>query len=175
MSEQMVVVEDVLMADGTRRVHILSNQPVEYPVPEEAQVERRREAGTHQLIATWRMRGPVQIVMGEWRRTVVLWPLSRGERVSTAALRAAEAYLQHFGAWPPYAWVRSLPRGVENAALIMNEGREELMLFQADFMPVGFVAVGDGGDVSGVAHSLRSVCSHPASGLLRECQVSREE
>lgn len=148
--KDVITLKNELDQDGTYRVHLMSNVPIERAFPATATVQKSVEAGTHVLQAEWRFRGACEIVCPEieWRRAVVLWALEKGERVSEQAVEAARIYRLTFKATPAYVWVERLPKGAENGTIIelpiepIDLLENEMVLLQADFVPRGFLAVG---------------------------------
>jgi hypothetical protein len=129
-------------------------------IPSQAEVkEREDEIHLHHLEATWKARGDMVEFRADfpcradcllcrgsgcsWRRVVALWLLQKGERISQAVERAAMAYSLETGLDPVFAWVRTLPKGVE-WGIPIAVGGTEILLFEAKWMPGRAVAVGRG-------------------------------
>lgn len=145
-----IVLEDGLRVDGRYVVHLMGNAPIEYALPAGVEPQRSRDAGAYALRAEWKFRGACEIVCPEydWRRVVVLWGLEPGERISEQAVEAAQMYRDIFFEWPESLWVERIPRGVEYGTFIKLpcEGHDnEMVMVDAEFVPVGFLAVGRGG------------------------------
>lgn len=138
----IIILADELQNNGMYVLHMMSNQPFERSVPENAQVERSMEAGAHTLKATWKYRGPCVIRCDEydWKRVVVLWGLEKGDRISEQAVKAAKMFWETFGEWPIALRLPKLPNGVELGTLVeLPIG--ELVTTDSDFVPDGFLAV----------------------------------
>lgn len=148
MNSEVIVLQDGLEPDGTYRLHMMSNQPIERELPEGARVSRAQEAGSFVLQASWRFRGACQIVCPEidWRRVVVLWALEKGERISEQAQKAAMLFWETFGEWPTGLRLAKLPQGVEWGTLVeLPIG--EMVTTESDFVPPGFLAVDNSSEV----------------------------
>lgn len=143
MDEVIVISDHIDAATGRRVLHLMSNVPVEYPLPEGGQAEATFEAGVHHLRVDAAVRGAVDMQCEGWGmpRRVVLWSLFPGERMSEIIVRAADEYFRLTGDLPGYAFVRSLPRGIEPGRGIPFMG-DEVLLFAAEWMVARAVAVG---------------------------------
>jgi hypothetical protein len=121
--------------------------------------EREDEIHLHHVEATWKAQGDMveyQITFScgadcpicrgsgcTWQRLVAFWCLQKGERISQAVERAAVAYGLGTGLDPLFAWMRTLPKGVEWGTPVLV-GSSEVLLFEAEWMPGRAVAVGRG-------------------------------
>lgn len=143
MDEVITIKDDFDMATAKRHVHLMSNSAITYPLPSGSVVQATVEAGVHHLRAEIPMRGPVDIQCEGWAmpKRFVLWTWNEGERMSEIIIKAAEEYLRLFGDLPGYAFVQSLPRGIEpgRAVPFMDD---EILLFNAEWMFGRSVAVG---------------------------------
>lgn len=70
-------------------------------------------------------------------KVFVFRKLSQGDRVSVKATEAAEEYLRLYRDYPRFAYVRTMPRGVDDGVEV-----DGMMLFAAEWMPPRCVAVG---------------------------------
>lgn len=140
---EIVTLEDRLDERYVRHVHLMSSAPVVYDAPGHALVETGIDAGMHWLRASWLWREPAPLI--EYAdgsvRWCVLWGLKAGERISEAVFEAGYLYLRQFHVLPEYAWVRTMPKGVDLGAEIAV-GSHTMGLFDMAFLPPGFVAVG---------------------------------
>lgn len=134
--------------DGGRRLlHLMANRELNatdligYWPPEDAMVQVSREGGAWHLRAAW---AHVEVVAGASGREYVLTEIRNGERISEAVRRAVGDYLRRFGHGPQYAYLARLPKGVRIGYAIRCQGWE-LFLLQAEWVPVGQVAVGEPG------------------------------
>lgn len=145
------VVENVVLADGMRRVRVISDAVISplgwaLKVPDEAvrladfvQGEDR-SLGLHSLVVTWPARDVLFEVLecGQvYRRTMVVWKLVQGERVSMAIRFAADVFERELGRRPGFAWMRSMPRGVEEWTVV-----GDVCLLTADWAYPGCLFVG---------------------------------
>ena len=137
---EIITLENKLHADGFYRLHLMSNDSIEYPVPAWAQVERKVDAGAHVLKAEWLYRGACEIDHSpcDWR--VIMWGMLAGDRISEQAVLAARAFRSAFGELPEFVFVRRLPKGIEIGTSIPIDGGE-LGLFDAEFVPASVMIV----------------------------------
>lgn len=160
----VIEIENYIDGGCVRHLHLMSNEPIGEEalrsyglVRDRAQVERGETAGSHWL----RAQGPCRAVWdvgaacaeGKFRRLVV-WSFEGCGSMREAMGGAARDFRLIFGFAPKYAFVRRLPRGVENCtplalrALFRNSesanlGEDsELMLLEAEWMMERCVAVG---------------------------------
>jgi len=141
---EIVTLEDRLDDGYRRHVHLMSAAPVAYDLPPHAESERGVDAGMHWLRASWLWRDPAPLCVRPDGsvRWVVLWGLLPGERISTAAPDAALQYIDTFEQVPDYVWVRTMPTGVALGEQIAM-GSHDLGLFDAEWVPPGFLAAGN--------------------------------
>jgi hypothetical protein len=143
--EGMIIVDDVLSEDCTRKLHVMSNAPIRMKLPDGATAEDWTEAGVYHLRAEWMFTGMIDFQFRHWPqpRRFLVWALRDGEKVSDAIRSAAEMWTQAVGWEPLYAWVRSLP---EKAKVHEDEWGiilvHDLILLAAEWMPSNCVAVG---------------------------------
>ena len=144
--EEIIELENVVNDDGMCVVHLMSNVELtvdalrsKYNAPADAKVEITKEAGVHHLRASWMLRGAVKVVAEGWPvpKVFVIWNLTGCESVKAAMFDAAKCYQELYGERPEYAYIRKLPRDVENGVEV-----GDLMLFEADWMVRKCVAVG---------------------------------
>lgn len=143
MDEVITVADYFDSATGRRVLHLMSNAEIVYPLPDGVQAQTTIEAGVHHLRAEVPIRGPVNIQCEGWGmpKRFVLWSLSHGERMSEIIIKAADEYFRLYGNLPRYAFVRSLPGGIEPGRAIPFMG-DEVLLFAAEWMVARAVAVG---------------------------------
>lgn len=135
----IIVVEDVVSEDCVRRLHVMSNCPIQMDLPVDATVKETEEGGAYHLRAEWPFRGALSIEAEGWPRakTMVAWSFDGCINVTEALMHASVFYEQMFGCKPQYGFLRRLPGGVE-------EGRETgpLLVFSAEWMMEKAVVVG---------------------------------
>lgn len=145
------IIQNNLTEDGLRHLKILSDVKVTdecmmrfIPVAarEHAQVRCYDTAALSLFYgeATWPVRGEAVDVHCEgWVkfRRVVAWKLMPGERMSEVISLALVCYSSMFSRYPAYAFVRTLPRSVENGIEV-----DDVMLLQADWVLPGCVMIG---------------------------------
>lgn len=143
MSPEIITLEDRLDKQYRRHVYLMSSVPVDYDAPAHAVVERGVEAGMHWMKASWLWREPAPVcVRADGSvRWCMLWGLLPDEHISTVAPDAALKYIHIFKKVPDYVWVRTMPKGVPLGKPIQM-GSHDLGLFDAEWVPPGFVAVG---------------------------------
>jgi hypothetical protein len=144
MAHDVIVVEDVIMENGRRFVHLMSNAEIKMRYPEDAQARATVEAGVHHLRVEMPLRGLVDFHCEGWKspRRFVFWSLRQGERMSEIILQAATEHCHLFGSAPDYAFVRQLPTGIEEGTAVEFLGGE-ILLFSAEWMVISrAVAVG---------------------------------
>jgi hypothetical protein len=146
--------------DGTS-LHLQEAQIGGLVIPAWAEVKIwQDEIRLHHLEATWRPRG--DLIRYEmrfacqadcascrgsgctWQRLVALWGLQSGERIRQAINDASVTYALATGFDPQFAWIRSLPRGVEYGAEVLIGGVVTVNLYSAEWMPARAIAVGRG-------------------------------
>lgn len=136
---EVIVVEDVVSENCVRRLHLMSNAPIEMSLPAEATVEQTQEAGVYHLRAEWPFKGALSIEAEGWpqAKRMVAWSFDGCMNVTEALMHASVFYEHTFGRTPQYGFLRRLPSGVE-------EGRETgpLLVFSAEWMLEGAVVVG---------------------------------
>lgn len=84
------------------------------------------------------------LIEGRPGQQYVLREIRQDERISQAVKAAVREYLRQFGHGPQYAYLRRLPKDVAIGYAIMHLGWE-ILLLQAEWVPVGCVAVGEPG------------------------------
>ena len=143
--DDVIELENGINRDGYRVLRLMANVEFDeatlrkYGVPVGTPVETKREAGAFYLTATWAVCGVVDIRCEGWgeAKRFVMWHLSLCESVKRALYEANQCYEDLFDARPGYAFIRKLPKGVENGVEVGN-----LMLFEAEWMVGKCVAVG---------------------------------
>ncbi len=144
--DNVIELENNVTADGFRVVHLMSNVVIDsgalqtgFDAPAGVNFEARKEAGVYHLRATWPICGPIYINGEGWPmpRKFVMWHLSLVDSVKLALYEANKKYEDMFLERAEYAFIRKLPRGVENGVEVGN-----LMLFKAEWMVRQCVAVG---------------------------------
>jgi hypothetical protein len=154
--DAVITLNDGLDAEGVYHLYLMSNQPIVRELPAGVEATRTVKAGVHILKAEWRYRGPARIICEKfrWSRMVVLWALEKGVRISEQGREAAQVYAEAFFRFPDFAWMSApLPPNVEDGIVIPDS---EMMLFEAGFVPAGFLAVGCGGVQPGLQLSVIS-------------------
>jgi hypothetical protein len=165
MADEVIVLQNELSPEGLRCVHAMGNTALtalaEIEIPDWAQVKRYQdEIRLHHLEATWRPRGELirfeqrfacgadcPLCQGSgcvWHRLVSLWCLEKGERIRQAIEAASMAYALATGRDPLFAWIRSLPKGVEYGEEVPLGGAIIVNLYSVEWMPEQAVAVGRG-------------------------------
>ena len=142
--DDVIELENVVSDDGIRTIHLLSNLELtvealkKYDLPGDAKIESKKEAGAYHLRASWLMQGLLKIDGEGWpaARLCVVWNFGLCTSVSKAIGKAAERYLELFGDVPDYAFVRALPKGIENGVEV-----GDVILFEAEWMMRRCVAV----------------------------------
>ncbi len=142
---EIITLADTLGNDGVYRLHLMSNAPIERELPPGVEEIRSVDAGTYSLKAAWRYRGPCRLryVQYRWERLVILWAMNEGEKVSEQIVLAGDEYFSYFGKRAEFAWVRKMPAGAA-LGVSVPVGENEISLFDAEFVPDGFLAVGNG-------------------------------
>lgn len=139
------VLEDLITLDGARRLKVVSDRRLtDLSVPDYAKdcknVRTWQDAdlGLHYLEMTYPYRGPAEVLLECWpkKRRMVIWALL-GQRVSRAMQEAAIMYASTFARWPGYAFIRKLPRKVENGVEV-----DGVMLLQTEWALPGVLMVG---------------------------------
>lgn len=143
-----VLFNDVTL-EGMRRVKVVSDSPIDaasLPVITSASASMRTWSdellGLHYLEATWACRGPVVIRCEGWvcAKLMVLWKLEPGQRVSEAFRDAYPVYLESFHIFPDHAFMRRLPREIDNGFELSG-----VMFIEAEWVPAGCIVLGNGG------------------------------
>jgi hypothetical protein len=144
-----ILVNDVTV-EGNRRVKAVSDSRIDadslpVPIVRSANVHTWSDEslGLHYLEATWQCREAILVRVGEWKcaRKMVLWKLEPGERVSEALKQAVAAYGQRFKCFPDYAFMRKLPKTIEDGFEV-----DDVTLLVSSWVPAGCVAVCKGDD-----------------------------
>ena len=148
-----VLVNDVSL-EGMRRVKVVSDAPIEpavispSPCPLPLGEENMRTwcdelLGLHYLEATWACREAIKIRCEGWKiaRPFVLWKLAPGERVSEALKEILGVFGALFKCFPDYAFMKKLPKTVENGFEV-----DGVMFMEAVWVPASCVAVCKGDD-----------------------------
>ena len=143
--DDVIELENLFDDDGFRVVHLMSNAVLNfdalkaYHAPADAMFDVRKEAGVHHLRAKWLLCGPLVIKAEGWPqpKRFLVWNLSLAGSVKIALFEANRKYEDLFSKRAEYAFIRKLPRGVENGVEVGN-----LMLFEAEWMVRKCVAVG---------------------------------
>lgn len=122
------ITEDVVLPDGTRRLRVVGDAPINAihwaaRLPDEAVrvaevvTSEDRGLGIYSLTMTWPAREAVAGVVWpdgtRMERPLVMWRLAAGERVRDVMRLGAEVFERTFGRRPGVAWVRSMPKGLE--------------------------------------------------------------
>jgi hypothetical protein len=138
-----IVVENFVDENGHWKIHVMSNTPIENSHPKWGEGTVIEEAGSYHF-RTWKMyEGVIDIRLEGWKRPkrFVLRTLDKGQRMRDTIRGAAEEFMREVGELPGFAFVKYLPRGVENGAEVEIEGGE-VLLFAAEWMMEMRVAVG---------------------------------
>ena len=189
MTSDAIVVENRIdLQTGMRLVHLMSAEPISPPWPVAIPSnlsdlggevkENVDEIRMHHLTAKWMARGElVDFVAGEWRRLVSLYFLKHGERVGEAIREAAVSYALATGRDPDFAWIRELPRGMDDGTPLdyvrppksENDlrGDHEILLLYAEWMPARAVAVGCGNSSRSAHAPLKSAGQADGTALVR--------
>lgn len=135
--DDQIVIENSLGLDGIRRVHVMSNSPIENP-SKFGPGEIVREAGAYHFRIQSPMRGLIYLELDgrSSKRLSVLWSLSGYPNVRTAIKDAWAWFQEHSGLQADYAYMAKLPTGIENGFEVA-----EMMIFEAEWMIPGFVLV----------------------------------
>jgi hypothetical protein len=141
-----LLVNEVL-PDGMRHVKVVSDQADPHPLPfpleggREIRVKKWTDEllGLHYLEATWACMEVVHVHLeGQPKcRKLVVWKFLPGERVSEIITYVADWFFVQTHHRPEYAFMRSLPSGVESGTEV-----DGVMLMQADWALPGCVMVG---------------------------------
>ncbi len=146
------IVRNEIDANWMHWLHIMSSQSLEDHPWLRTPFAARAESKIYQddlnfwhLEMAWDAREPIRGFIknnGElFEHRCVLWAVLRGERISEQIRRASEAHFTHSNVWPDYAWLKVLPKNVENGH-VLNLEHCEVILLQADWVPQRFIAVG---------------------------------
>ena len=144
-----IVLDDVL-PDGTRRRRLASDQVIDPaliefcpPLPQHAGLNMRAWSdpvlNLHYAEWTWPCMGFVDFHfegMEKFRRLVV-WKMLPGERVSEVIPRMAEWYFTQTKHRPQFAFIKQLPKAVDNGIEV-----EGCTLLEVDWALIGCVMVG---------------------------------
>lgn len=139
MNNETVVLKDRVTEDGFRVVHLMSNSEIA------AHSERYGDGNVAYEMGVWHFRssaplqGPLEINCEGWPKPkrFVVWNMALAGSVKIALFEANRKYEDLFSERAEYAFIRKLPRGVENGVGVGN-----LMLFEAEWMVRKCVAVG---------------------------------
>lgn len=144
MNDNVIVLENQINNEGIWNLHLMSNLEIEfdaarYCAPADAIVTQSRDIGVYHLRATWPMRAPLKIQCEGWPvpKMFVMWNMTGCASITEAVKSAAQRYEQEFGVRAEFAYLRSLPKGVEPGIEI-----DDVMVFDADWMVRKCVAVG---------------------------------
>lgn len=144
--DDIVVVEDLVDDRCMRRLHLMLNVD---PTPVLTEIKTifggnekfavEEEAGAWHVRVEYPYGGPLDIECEGWPKAkrFVLWSLTGIKSVKLALFEAANKYEEVFKQRAQYAFMRKLPRGVENGIEV-----GDLMLFEAEWMVRNCVAVG---------------------------------
>lgn len=136
MSEQFVI-ENSLGTDGIRRMHVMSNSPIDQPWLKYGDGNVTQEHGVWHFRLELPMRGLIRLEFeGGMSRLAVLWSLGGYPNVRTAIKEAWLCFQEDSGLQADYAYMAKLPNGIENGFEVA-----EMMLFEAEWMIPGFVLV----------------------------------
>lgn len=136
MTDQFVI-ENSLGMDGIRRVHVMSNSPIEQPWLKYGDGNVTQEHGTWHFRIASPMRGLIHLQLeGGSERLAVLWCLAGYPNVRTAIKDAWAFFQEHSGLQADYAYMAKLPNGIENGFEVAD-----MMLFEAEWMIPGYVLV----------------------------------
>jgi hypothetical protein len=139
-----ILANDVTL-DGMRRVRLVSDGeidaaelPVEHLPPDQVHAWQDELLGLHYLEATWPCRETISICCEGWTcaREMVLWKLAPGERVSEVLVSMMAVFGERFTYFPDYAFMRKLPRTIENGFEM-----SDVMFLEAEWVPPGCIAV----------------------------------
>lgn len=139
MGAGMIIVEDVVTEDCVRRLHVMSDKPMQMDLPEDATVEQWVDIGVYHLRAVWPFSGMLDIHSEGWPkpRRLYVQRLLGGQRVSDAVRVAAEAFERATGFAPKYAFVREFPQAAEWGQDVYG-----CIFLAAEWIPRNCVAVG---------------------------------
>jgi hypothetical protein len=131
-----------ILPDGMRHVKVVSDlPPIPFPVRDGGQIHQWTDEllGLHYLEATWPCMEVVHVHLeGQPKcRKLVVWKFLPGERVSEIISYVADWFFVQTHHRPEYAFMRSLPSGVESGTDV-----DGVMLMQADWALPGCVMVG---------------------------------
>lgn len=136
MSDQFVI-ENSLGMDGIRRVHVMSNTPIEQPWLKYGDGIVTQEDGVWHFRLELPMRGLIRLNLeGTSERLAVLWAFSGYSNVRAAIKEAWLCFQEDSGLQADYVYMAKLPSGVENGFEVAD-----MMLFEAEWMIPGFVLV----------------------------------
>jgi hypothetical protein len=141
-----VLANDVTL-EGMRRVKVVSDEPLEGITIDcilpgaHLSVWKDELLGLHYLEAIWTCREAIQIQLEGWTcpREMVLWKLLPGERVSEVLKEMVRLFGARFQSFPDYAFMRKLPKTIENGFEV-----NDVTLLEAEWVPAGCIAVGKG-------------------------------
>lgn len=141
-----ILLNDVTL-DGMRRVRVASDLdasslPAFVPLSAKVRTWSDDALGLHYLEATWPCRELIMVKCEAWKCSypLVVWKLAPGERVSEAFQAAFRIWAEKYKACPDFAFMRRLPKTIENGFEMYGS-----FFFEADWVPPGCIAVGNGG------------------------------
>jgi hypothetical protein len=142
--DELIELENTVSADGMRVLHLISNLEISlddlksYDLPADANVEIKKEVGAFHVRASYPIHGLLRMESDGWpaAKHLVVWHFSLCESISKAIHKAAERYLELFGDVPQYAFIRRLPRGIDNGTQV-----GDVVLLEAEWMISKCVAV----------------------------------
>lgn len=138
MGAGMIIVEDVVTEDCVRRLHVMSDKPMQMDLPEDATVEQWVDIGVYHLRAVWPFSGMLDIHSEGWPKARRLYVQHfNGQRISELIRIAAGTFERAVGFAPGFAFVKVLPARAEWGQEVYG-----CLLFAAEWMPKNCVAVG---------------------------------
>jgi hypothetical protein len=143
MNDEVIILENIINADGLRRVHLMSNIQFELSQIKEQfggewEPVVTREVGVYHLRGEWKHEGMTLMSCEGWPqpKRMALLPLQPGVRISETITKAAFVFLADAQLWPGYGFVRRLPKGIHNGVEV-----DGILVFESEWMPEKFVAV----------------------------------
>ncbi len=142
--DEMIELENTVSVDGMRVLHLISNLDISlddlksYDLPADANVEIKKEVGAFHVRASYPIHGLLRMESDGWptAKNLVVWNYGLCESILMAIQKAADRYLELFGNVPHYAFIRRLPRGVEDGTQV-----GDVALLEAEWMIGKCVAV----------------------------------